>query len=914
MSITGDNRSSNPKYLQIARELRAEIGSGLCAGDYLPSERALCQRFGVNLKTVRSALALLQQEGLVKKLPSRGTIVLEHQEPPSGIDTDTPAREPRSSVIALVMPLESYLVAVLARGVEREVRRRGFRLQLCGTYTMAQMQEDANAAREYERSVLEALERDNVAGAIWWSVFGRENAEAAERLLRQGIPIVLIDNPPVGLACDWVGIDDYGAAAQATQHLIDVGHRSIAFYAYTVGDALPPLDGERMLGYLDTLRAVQHETVPLPLELSGLSKDELAEALPAAARSLIFFADDGGMDALLARKPRPTAVVCANNHLAEALQRDLERRGVRAPEDIALVSIGDTAYYEGRPTTLTCIHQPFEQMAQRAARLLLQRLQSPRQPVQRLSLPTYLVIRQSSRAANQARGRRAIPGASLPGLTELTSTESAMTDTAASDALKRTIDDVIAQGPFRADWESLKAYEIPRWYEDGKFGIFMHWGVYSVPAFGSEWYSRNMYQKGSAEFDHHVKTYGPQDQFGYKDFIPQMTYEHYDPNAYAALFREAGAKFVVPVAEHHDGFAMYDTSLSRWNAAKMGPRRDVLGELAEAAAREGLVLGASSHRAEHFWFFDGGRKFPSDVQDPEYADFYGPAEPAPSDWSNPTLDPPTEEFLQDWLERACEIVDKYRPQLVWFDWWIQTHAFKPYLQKFAAFYYNRGAQWGKGVAINYKYDAFPEGTAVFDVERGQLSGIRAQLWQNDTSVSKNSWGYIHNQDYKSVDSLVDDLVDVVSKNGALLLNVGPKPDGTIPEPEQRMLREIGAWLAVNGEAIYGTRPWKTFGEGPTEVQEGAFTDTNRSEFTGEDIRFATKDGALYAIALAWPGDTLTIKSLAAGSPLAEGEIASVTLLGHDGTLEWTQIPAGLVVTMPDERPCHHAYAVKIVMR
>jgi alpha-L-fucosidase len=223
------------------------------------------------------------------------------------------------------------------------------------------------------------------------------------------------------------------------------------------------------------------------------------------------------------------------------------------------------------------------------------------------------------------------------------------------------------EGPFQPTWESLAQYEIPSWYEDGKFGIFLHWGVYSVPAFGNEWYSRQMYKQGSDEFNHHVATYGPQNEFGYKDFIPSMTYERFDPAAYARLFAEAGAKFVVPVAEHHDGFAMYDSGFSKWCAAKMGPKRDVVGELANAVRAEGLVFGASTHRAEHFWFFDVGREFDSDVNDPAYEDFYGPAQPGPKEHHDLYANPPTDAYMEDWLARTIEIVDKYRPQLVWFD-------------------------------------------------------------------------------------------------------------------------------------------------------------------------------------------------------------------------------------------------------
>jgi alpha-L-fucosidase len=475
-----------------------------------------------------------------------------------------------------------------------------------------------------------------------------------------------------------------------------------------------------------------------------------------------------------------------------------------------------------------------------------------------------------------------------------------------------TIDAVANGGPFIANWDSLRGYTIPKWYEDAKFGIFIHWGLYAVPAFGNEWYPRHMYLQGRPEFDHHVATYGPQSEFGYKDFIPQFTAANYDADEWASLFYDAGARYVMPVAEHHDGFPLYDCSFTRWSAAKMGPKRDLIGELADAVRKQGLVFGLSSHRAEHWWFMNGGREFDSDVNDPAYADFYGPATPMEGDPHKLDARPyPDAAFLDDWLLRTCELVDKFQPQVIWFDWWIGHEAFKPVLPRFAAYYYNRGAQWGKGVAVNHKFAAFPEGTSVFDIERGQLAGIRPQLWQNDTSVAKNSWGYTENQEYKTVDSLVDDLVDIVSKNGVLLLNIGPKADGTIPTPEQQMLREIGRWLKLNGEAIFGTRPWKIFGEGPTEVSEGSFTDTKRSVFTGADIRFTTKGDKLYAIALAWPGRQMVVRSLSLGAGNLEHQVASVRLLGHDGPLTWMQTAEALVIDLPAQRPCDHAFVVEI---
>ena len=466
---------------------------------------------------------------------------------------------------------------------------------------------------------------------------------------------------------------------------------------------------------------------------------------------------------------------------------------------------------------------------------------------------------------------------------------------------------------FEPTWASLEGYQVPTWYEDGKFGIFIHWGPYCVPAFGNEWYPRNMYLQNSREFVYHQKVFGHQSKFGYKDFIPMFTAEKFDATAWADLFLRAGAKFVVPVAEHHDGFAMYDSALSNWTAAKMGPKRDIIGELAAATRKQNMVFGVSSHRAEHWWFFNGGRDFDSDVQDPAYADLYGPAVSLPNDRYGLDVKPrPDATFLEDWLARCSEIVDKYQPQLFWFDWWIEQTVFQPYLQRFASHYYNRGLEWGKGVAINYKNKSFPGNSAILDIERGQLKDIRPMLWQNDTSVSKNSWGYIQHHDYKAGTSIIHDLIDVVSKNGALLLNIGPKPDGTIPEPEQAMLLEIGRWLAINGEAVYDTRPWQVYGEGPTEVFEGGFTDTKRAAFTSRDIRYTAKGDTVYAILLGWPetGEA-SIGWLRAGSPLYGGAIQSVALLGSAEPLQWSRDAGGLKVKLPAQKPCDAAFALKI---
>ncbi|GMK39879.1 alpha-L-fucosidase [Paenibacillus sp. CCS19] len=446
---------------------------------------------------------------------------------------------------------------------------------------------------------------------------------------------------------------------------------------------------------------------------------------------------------------------------------------------------------------------------------------------------------------------------------------------------------VSKHGPFQPDWESLKQFQVPEWYEGAKFGIFIHWGLFAVPAFNNEWYSRNMYQEGSPEWKHHAETFGPHTEFGYKDFIPMFKAEKFDADQWADLFVKSGARYVIPVAEHHDGFQMYGSELSEWNAVQMGPRKDIIAELGAAARARGLKFGVSSHRAEHWWFFDGGRKFPSDVQDPAFESFYGPAAKGPEDHHDPSLCPPNAAYLDDWLARTCELADKYAPDIVYFDWWIQQHAFEPYLQQFASYYYNLSAERNQPVAINYKYNSFPEGTAVYDVERGQLKGIREPFWQTDTAVSYNSWCYVKEQHYKPVEDIVSDLVDIVSKNGSLLLNIGPKADGTLPDEEIAMLETIGEWLSVNGEAIYDTKHWKIYGEGPTAVPDGAFSDSKRDKFTHKDIRFTVKDNVLYAIALRNPGaEDIIIESLGEAAGLYKEGIARIDRLGWDGDVQW----------------------------
>lgn len=470
-----------------------------------------------------------------------------------------------------------------------------------------------------------------------------------------------------------------------------------------------------------------------------------------------------------------------------------------------------------------------------------------------------------------------------------------------SAELKR-IDEVIARGPYSPDWESLSEWQPPTWYRRAKFGIFIHWGVYSVPAFANEWYPRNMYIEGTPEFRHHIETYGPHKQFGYKDFIPMFKAEKFDPTAWADLFKRAGARYVVPVAEHHDGFQMYKSRLSRWNAYDMGPHRDVLGELKAACEERGMTVGASSHRIEHWFFLCNGKKFESDIpQHPDRDDIYWPSELGNENYDDISEPPgPSKEYLDDWLVRTCEIIDEYRPKVLYFDWWIQHVNAKEHIKRLAAYYYNRAAEWGIDAAIDYKHDSYMFGTGVPDIERGQMADIKPYFWQTDTAIALNSWCYTENNDFRPAVDIICDMVDIVSKNGCLLLNVGPKSDGTISAEDTEVLESIGKWLSVNGEAIYDTHVWKIYGEGPTKVQDGHFSDAVKKNFTPEDFRFTAKGSTLFAIAMKASGSgEYCIKSLrmqkhTAGS-VFHGVVKDVQVLGTDEAPAWSRDENGLYI-------------------
>ncbi len=456
---------------------------------------------------------------------------------------------------------------------------------------------------------------------------------------------------------------------------------------------------------------------------------------------------------------------------------------------------------------------------------------------------------------------------------------------------------------YEANIESLRQYTIPEWYKDAKLGIYTHWGPYAVPAFGGEWYPRNMYNRKDPTFEHHRKTWGRQKDFGYKDFVPMFTADKWDPEYWADLFKRAGAQFAGPVLEHHDGFAMYDCSFTEWNCVKMGPKRDVTAEQKKAFEAAGMKFIITSHRAQNARHFKFENDF--DTMDPANKGIYW--KPYEKD-----DDPVDEEFIKDWFGRTKEAIDKYQPDVLWFDFGWHRKEFAPYRLELIAHYYNQAEARGQEVAVNYK-DHFFDGAAVFNIERGKLAGIRDDLWQTDTSVSSRSWGYIENDKFKSAARLIHDLIDNTSKNGVMLMNFGPRPDGTIPLEVEGLLLAQGKWLELNGEAIYDTRPWERFGEGPTNVKSGHFGEKDDEPFTNKDYRFTTKPGVLYAIAMGWPGKRATIASLACGAGINRDQIKKIEMLGIDGELPWEQDSAGLHVTMPHKRPCDHAYVLKLTL-
>ncbi len=478
----------------------------------------------------------------------------------------------------------------------------------------------------------------------------------------------------------------------------------------------------------------------------------------------------------------------------------------------------------------------------------------------------------------------------------------------------------VQQYTFEPASESFRNYRVPQWYEDAKFGIYFHWAPFSVAAYKTEWYPRWMYSpeviKKRANFQdipkHHVETWGPLDKFGYKDFIPLFKAEKWNPDEWVELFKEAGAKYVVSAAVHHDGFAMWDSKHIPYNSKVMGPKRDVVGEFTAAARKAGLKTGVSTHYGRHWAYYTFRPEY--DTWDPKYEGLYG--------HRRSDNDPPRPEDEQHWEDAMTELIDNYQPDYIYVDGGVgdgERMFKKPYFRQafynVLAHYYNSARQWNKGVVLTYKREFLEPDQAVEDFERSGLDHIRlSSKWQTDDKISVSGWCYVNRTEFWPVDYFIGALVDTVSKNGNLLLSIGPKPDGTLREEEVRTLREIGKWLDVNGEAIYSTRPWREFGEG-TMVKISDDGKGGKLKMGPDCIRFTVKDGILYAICFGWPGlGDFTIKSLRSGRPVSKDGIRSITMLGSDEPVKWDQTSDGLHVVFPAQAPCNYAYTLKIVPR
>ncbi|WP_413668359.1 alpha-L-fucosidase [Mucilaginibacter sp. Mucisp86] len=501
----------------------------------------------------------------------------------------------------------------------------------------------------------------------------------------------------------------------------------------------------------------------------------------------------------------------------------------------------------------------------------------------------------------------------------------------------------IAAGPFKPDWDSLAQYQVPDWFRDAKFGIWAHWGPQCQPERG-DWYARGMYQEGSDQYKYHVQKYGHPSKFGFKDVINDWKAESWDPDELVGLYKRAGAQYFFAMASHHDNLDLWNSKYQAWNSVNVGPKKDIVAGWAKAAKSHALPFGLSVH-ASHAWTFyetsqgaDKSGEFkdiPYDGKitkasgkgtwweklDPQelYAQNHEVSKTWNWDWVNGSS-VPGKAYCDKFLNRTIELIDKYEPELIYFDdtalplWPISDAGLK-----IAAHMYNTSIKkHGKlqaalfGKVLNEQQRK----CMIWDIERGQSNQIEPLPWQTDTCIG--AWHYdrriFDDKHYKSAKTVVHTLVDIVSKNGNLLLNIPVRGNGTIDSEERAIVEGVGAWMQVNSEAIYGTRPWTVFGEGPATdsaapINAQGFNEGKGKPFGAEDIRFTTKGKTLYATMLGWPaGNEALVKKLAKNNQL--GNVSSVSLLGND-KLSFEQTEAGLKVKLPENAPCKDAFVLKI---
>ena len=483
----------------------------------------------------------------------------------------------------------------------------------------------------------------------------------------------------------------------------------------------------------------------------------------------------------------------------------------------------------------------------------------------------------------------------------------------------------IAPGPFAAALDSFKQYQYPEWFRDAKFGIWAHWGPQAVPRYG-DWYARFMYvqdglpdwykAKGRDAYAFHLEHYGHPSVFGYKDLIPLWKAERWNPQQLMALYKKTGARYFVSIAAHHDNFALWNSPLHRWNSVNMGPKKDVVGLWQQAAKDQGLRFGVSEHLAGSFNWLQvahgsdktGAQKgVPYDGNDTANQDLYHRKGQSGDGYLSKDL-----VWRHEWHARIRELIDSYHPDLLYSD---SVFPFEEIGAQLVAHLYNRSIpSGGSQPEAVYTCKQASEGRWVRDIERGVADAISPDPWQTDTSIG--DWFYCTGQKYKPAGEVIRMLADIVSKNGNLLINVVQTPEGDLEPDMLAILDQIGSWMAINGEAIYATRPWQVFGERPSdapEVKGGNFNE-GKIAYTAKDIRFTTsKDGkTLYVIALGWPENgQLVIRSLARGSALVPGELGAIRLLGSTAEIAAQRDGQALTITMPATRPCEHAYVLAL---
>jgi alpha-L-fucosidase len=465
-------------------------------------------------------------------------------------------------------------------------------------------------------------------------------------------------------------------------------------------------------------------------------------------------------------------------------------------------------------------------------------------------------------------------------------------------------------------WESLEQCNpAPEWFKDAKFGIYFHWGVYSVPAFGNEWYPRNMQIGGTPEKAHHMEVFGSSEEWPYDFFItggkdkngnfvqfaPKLKSEggQFDPEEWAELFANSGAKFAGPVAEHHDGFSMWASKVNPWNAKDMGPKLDLVRLLTDAIRKNNMKVILSMHHAFNITgFYDSVPRTTNTLKQILYGQ------------------QGKEKNEQLWLAKHKEIIDNYQPDIIWQDFNLPKIS-EPVLLEFLSYYYNKSLEWNKEVVATYK-DALNTKCAVLDYERGGPKELQENYWLTDDAISSSSWCYTEGIGYYSANQVLHGFLDRISKNGNLLLNISPKADGSIPQQQREILLAMGDWLKKYGEAVYNTRAWEIYGEGPTKMGSGHGIFTEPAEGTSKDIRFTrSKDKkCLYVIILGWPenNENLTIASLSSKQSDLKN-IQKIELLdpipGKTIPLEYSGNEAGLTVTLPEKPAVELAYVIKI---